>query len=114
MQPPKPTPSGSERRKERRYEVQLKGELRFEDGVVPVQIADLSGSGALVFIENPPPAGSEADLWIENFGEVAIEIMHAGESFCGLAFVRPDLCRDRLLEWLRQEAGSERATAAAQ
>ncbi len=114
MQPQNPSPPGSERRKERRYEVQLNGELRFDDETVPVRIADLSGSGALVFCENPPGAGSEADLWIENFGEVAVEVMHAGESFCGLAFTHPALCRDRLLVWLRQEAGSERGAAAAQ
>ena len=113
MQPQNPSPPGSERRKERRYEVQLNGELRFDDEAVPVQIADLSASGALVFLEGPPPAGTEAELWIENFGGVDVEIMHAGESFCGLAFIHPDRCRDRLMDWLRQEAGSERATAAA-
>jgi hypothetical protein len=113
LQPQKPASAGSERRKERRYEVQLNGELRFDGEALPVRIADLSGSGALVFVENPPGAGSEAELWIENFGEVTVEIMHAGESFCGLAFVHPALCRDRLLEWLRHEAGSERAAAQA-
>ena len=114
MQPHNPSPPGSERRRERRYEVDLSGELIFEDETVAVRIADLSGSGALVFMEDPPPAGYEAELNIDNFGPVAIIVMHAGETFCGVAFTHPAQVRDRLLEWLRQEAGPERAAAAAQ
>jgi len=94
----------SDRRKERRYEVELHGELRYEGAAVAVQIADISGSGALVFMEDPPPAGTEAQLWIEDFGIIPIEIMHAGEHFCGVAISNPARYRDRLLDWLRQEA----------
>jgi PilZ domain len=93
----------SERRKERRYEVQLRGELRHDGSCYAVHIADVSGSGALVFMENPPEAGIEAELWIEDFGILPIEIMHAGEHFCGVAIMNPAQHRDQLLSWLRQE-----------
>ena len=65
----------------------------------PVEVND-----ARAVLEDPPPAGSEAELWIEDFGMLPIEIMHAGEHFCGVAIVNPSRHRDRLLEWLRQEA----------
>lgn len=103
----------SDRRKERRYEVELHGELRIEDACYEVQIADISGSGALVFMEDPPEAGSTADLWIADFGIIPIEIMHAGEHFCGVAISNPAKYRDRLLNWLRQEAAVNGAATAA-
>src|SRR3954471_7524905 len=102
----------SDRRKERRYEVELHGELRIEDSCYEVQIADISGSGALVFMEDPPEAGSTAELWIEDFGIVPIEIMHAGEHFCGVAITSPAKYRDELLTWLREEAALRTPAAA--
>src|SRR3954469_18602417 len=102
----------SDRRKERRYEVELHGELRLDGACYAVQIADISGSGALVFMEDPPEAGSTAELWIEDFGIVPIEIMHAGEHFCGIAISNPAKYRDRLLTWLRQEAAVRESAAA--
>jgi len=102
----------SDRRKERRYEVELHGELRVDGACYEVQIADISGSGALVFMEHPPDAGSTAELWIEDFGTVPVEIMHAGEHFCGIAISNPAKYRDRLLTWLRQEAAAGGPAAA--
>jgi hypothetical protein len=105
----KPVPSGPlganalDRRKDRRFEVELHGELRYDRAAFAVQIADISASGALVFMEDPPPAGSRAELWIEDFGMLSIQIMHAGECFCGVAITDPVRYRDRLLDWLRQE-----------
>src|SRR5258706_8183933 len=102
----------SDRRKERRYEVELHGELRYEGAAVAVQIADISGSGALVFMEDPPAAGTEAELWIEDFGILPIEIMHAGEHFCGVAITNPARYRDPPRYWLRQEAPTPGTAAA--
>src|SRR3954463_6680796 len=93
----------ADRRKERRYEVKLHGELRYDGAAFAVEIADVSGSGALVFMEDPPPAGSEAELWIDDFGILPIEIMHSGEDFCGVAIANPARYRDRLIQWLREE-----------
>src|SRR3954471_9508621 len=89
---------GIERRKEVRYDVELHGELRHGGKVFAVQIADISGSGALVLMTNPPKAGSEAELWIQDFGTVPIKIMHAGEHFCGVSITDPAKYRDRLLD----------------
>jgi hypothetical protein len=102
----------ADRRRERRYEVELHGELRVDGACYEVQIADMSGSGALVFMEDPPEAGSTAELWIEDFGIVPVEIMHAGEHFCGIAISNPAKYRDRLLTWLRQEAAARGPAAA--
>ena len=118
MQNGSPPPDGnaagsSERRRERRYEVELHGELRIDGACYSVQIADISGSGALVFLEDPPEAGSIAELWIEDFGVIPIEIMHAGEHFCGVAITSPAKYRDQLLHWLREEAAESSAAAAA-
>lgn len=94
-----------DRRKDRRFEVELHGELRYDATAFGVLIADISGSGALVFMEDAPPAGSRAELWIEDFGVLPIQIMHAGEYICGVAITNPVRYRDRLLDWLRQETG---------
>src|SRR5258705_8105485 len=94
----------ADRRKDRRYEVELHGELRYDGAAFLVQIADISGSGALVFMEDPPPAGSKAELWIEDFGILPIQIMRTGEYFCGVEITNPAQYRDRLLDWLRKEA----------
>jgi hypothetical protein len=102
----------SDRRKERRFDVELHGELRYDGAAFPVQIADISGSGALVFMEAPPPAGSKADIWIEDFGMLPIQIMHTGEYFCGVAITDPARYRPRLLDWLGQEASSGGPAAA--
>jgi len=102
-----------DRRKDRRYEVELNGELRYDGWAYAVQISDISGSGALVFTEDPPPAGTEAELWIEGFGILPIEIMHAGEHVCGVAIINAAAYRDQLMEWLRQEVDSEMPAAAA-
>jgi hypothetical protein len=98
-----PGPNAIDRRKDQRFEVELHGELRYEAVAFAVQIADISGSGALVFMEDPPPAGTKAELWIEDFGILPIQIMRAGECFCGVAITDPAGYRDRLLDWLRQE-----------
>ncbi len=103
---------GPDRRKEPRFEVELRGELRYDAAAFAVQIADISASGALVFMEDPPPAGSKAELWIEDFGVLPIQIMHSGEYFCGVAITNPVRHRDRLLDWLRQEAISGGPAAA--
>lgn len=92
-----------ERRRERRYEVELHGELRFDGAAVPVIITDLSASGALVNLLDPPTVGRQIELWIEDYGTIAVEVVHVSDSCCGLALANPAAERSRLLEWLRQE-----------
>jgi hypothetical protein len=89
-----------DRRKDRCFEVEPHGELRYDATAFAAQIADISGSGALVFMEDSPP---RAELWIEDFDVLSTQIMRAGEYFCGVAITNPARYRDRLLDWLRQE-----------
>ena len=101
---PTPEPKGAERRREKRYEVELAGELRFDGVVIPVRVADLSASGALIMVSDPPPAGSVVELWIPDFGSLDVEIMHAGDNFAGVALIDPAKHRERLMIWLREDA----------
>jgi len=80
---------------------ELRGELRIDGKTLPVRIGDLPGSGAVVYIDQPPPAANDVELWIENFGCVPVELIHSGRRFCGLVVSNPAVHRDRLLLWLR-------------
>lgn len=93
-------PRGAERRREKRHEIQLKGELGWNGKIVQVTIGDLSGSGAMIVVANPPEEGTLADLWIADFGDVEIKVMFSGDGVCGVMFTRPAEHRDRLLKWL--------------
>ena len=101
--------SGSERRREQRYEVKLPGDLGVDGEVYPVTIADLSGSGALLVMDTPPDEGAIADLWITGFGDLEVKIMFSGDGVCGVMFTRPAEHRDRLLKWLMQQLASGKA-----
>lgn len=95
--------SGAERRREKRYEVQLDGQLGIEGAVVPVRIGDLSASGALLLLPAPPPQGALGDLWIAGFGDLEIEVAYSGKEMCGVMFTHPAQCRDRLMKWLTED-----------
>jgi hypothetical protein len=112
LAPAGPAPSGAERRKEPRYDVELHGELRCGGACFSVLIADISGSGALVFMEKPPQPGSDAQLWIEGFGVVPIRIVHVGQYFCGVSIAQSDQHRARLLDWLMGEIAAGGPAAA--
>lgn len=99
-----PAPQGAERRREKRYEVQLKGEMGVDGDIHSVTIGDLSGSGALVMMEQPPDQGLIADLWIAGFGDLEVKIMFCGDGMCGVMFTHPAEHRDRLLKWLSEDA----------
>ena len=57
-------PSGAERRREQRFDVNLDGYLGVDGEILPVTIGDLSGSGAMLVLDRPPEEGTIADLWI--------------------------------------------------
>jgi len=80
---------------------ELKGELRKDGNAWPVHIGDLPGSGAIVFTDHPPETGSKLELWIGEFGSVAVEVVHSGNRLCGLAVSDPAANREKLLMWLR-------------
>jgi hypothetical protein len=102
-------PSGAERRREQRFEVKLAGDLGVDGEIIPVTIGDLSGSGALLVIDNPPEEGTIADLWISGFGDLEIKIMFSGDGVAGVMFTHPAEHRDRLLKWLMQQMADGKA-----
>jgi hypothetical protein len=91
--------SSDRRNSERRRE--LKGELRLDGQAWPVHIGDLPGSGAIVFTDHSPEVGTELELWIEEFGEVPVEVVHSSKRMCGLVVTDAIIHRERLLTWLR-------------
>ena len=103
-------PSGAERRREERFEVKLPGDLGVDGEIIPVTIGDLSGSGALLVLDNPPDEGTVADLWISGFGDLEIKIMFSGDGVAGVMFTHPAEHRDRLLKWLMQQMAEGKAT----
>lgn len=88
-----------DQRLERRYLVEIRGEFRHDSCVHPVDIVELSGSGALVVIDVPPPVGEEAELWIEDFGTVSVKVIHSGQHSCGLAVIGGEGTLEELLDW---------------
>jgi hypothetical protein len=93
----------SERRKEVRHAVQLKGVLQSGETKFPLEVGDLSASGALILVKGAPSVGTLAQLWIEEYGPIAIRVMHAGAYFCGVSFLDPAAHRLRLQHWLGED-----------
>ena len=95
---------GAERRRERRYEVDLPGELRSGTECWPVLVSDLSASGALISSGGAPfvvGAGARVALALNEFGLIDAVVAHAAADFCGVQFLNPHLFRDKLMAWLR-------------
>ena len=100
--------AGAERRRDKRYQVDLPGQLRLAGVAHAVLVSDLSATGALVAaegIETFCRSGDNITLVLEEFGPIEAQIVHAGAGFCGLRFLDPHLHRDRLSSWLRMEIG---------
>ncbi len=104
-----PPASAAERRRERRYQLDLPAMARA--GTSPrtacaVMVSDLSASGALISVQDPGKAfaaGERLTLLLEGFGAVEAEVAHVGSAFYGLQFLHAHLHRDRLADWLRED-----------
>jgi hypothetical protein len=94
---------GTDRRRKRRPAVELHGEIRMGRKSWPVLIGELPGSGALVFTDSAPSVGNAAELWIEDFGAVPVEVVHSSRRLCGLVLRDPAAHRADLMFWLRQK-----------
>ena len=97
---------GAERRRDKRYQVDLPGHLRRGEATCGVLVSDLSGTGALVAADELGAfcaSGDRITLVLEEFGSIEAEVAHAGADFCGVRFLDPHLHRDRLATWLRAE-----------
>lgn len=100
--------TSAERRRDKRYQVDLPGTLRLGDVTSAVTVSDLSASGALVSIPLDPVEIIAVDvvLVVDAFGPIQARIVHVGDGFYGLRFLQPHLLRDRLGRWLQQDVGS--------
>lgn len=101
--------SSADRRREKRYQVELPGTAQAGATVCPVMVSDLSASGALISVDTAHEqfrVGVQVTLTLEEFGLIEARIAHVGNGFYGLSFLKPHLHRDRLSEWLRQEVGA--------
>ena len=98
---PSPMRPGAERRREKRYQVDLPGIARCGrpagEADVPVVVSALSGD------VDGFAKGDCLLLVLEDFGEIEARVVHVGNGFYGLSFVNPHLHRDRLTAWLRED-----------
>ena len=101
------SPLASERRKEYRVQVRLRGKLHSGGRTIPLEIGDISPSGALVLLKGAPNTGTGGELWIEEYGPIAVEVKHSGSYFCGVAFAEPDRHQHGLTKWLTDERGKK-------
>lgn len=100
--------TGSERRREKRYEVELNGLIRMDDRQIPVRLSDMSASGALAVVTEtaaPLKAGSAIDLFVEDFDTIQSRIAHVGGGFYGISFDNAHIHRQRLKAWLLAYVG---------
>ncbi len=67
----------------------------------PLLMGDMPGAGAILYLDEAPPPGEDAELWVENFGCVPVELIHSGRHFSGCVVSNPAVNRDRLMLWLR-------------
>ncbi len=104
------TPSAADRRRERRYQIDLPAMARTGSGVKEaahaVMVSDLSASGALISMQESGrefSAGERISLLLDGFGAIEAQVAHVGSTFYGLRFLHAHLHRDRLADWLRQD-----------
>ena len=101
-------PSPAERRREKRYEVELNGLIRTSDVEIPVRLSDMSASGALAVVSDSVTtlkAGSAVRLVIEDFDTIDSRIAHVGSGFYGISFDNAHIHRQRLKSWLLTYVG---------
>ena len=95
---------GKERRAEQRHDAIIRAHI-FSDGgqPQPVRIGDITGSGAMVIVSNPPEEGEKIELQIEGFGNLKATVAYSGDGVCGVMFMNAIQHRDRLLQWIKQQ-----------
>ena len=97
---------GAEQRRERRFKVDLHGEIQLGEVVWPVLVSDLSASGALlttVSVDVNWEVGDHVLVILNEFGTIEACIAHVGSDFCGVQFLKSHLHRDPLNAWLQSK-----------
>ena len=99
------TNDGADRRRHRRFQVDVPGTVKVAGRTYPVTVSDLSSGGALVYLKEPFVGIPAPDviLSIEDFGAIPATIVRTGKGFWGLRFANPQEYRYRLIGWLQQE-----------
>ena len=95
---------GAEQRRERRFKVDLPGQVQVGNAVQAVLVSDLSASGALLTAANADvnwEVGNHAWVILNEFGTIEARVAHVGSDFCGVQFLNPHLHRDSLAAWLQ-------------
>ena len=93
----------ADRRRDRRYQVDLPGVMLGDGHQLRVFLSDVSASGALAVIEEEVPSfelGETFMLAIQDFDTLDAKIVHLGRGFYGIAFTKAHLHRQRLKAWL--------------
>lgn len=100
--------ASADRRRTKRFQVDLPGTVLVNGRVHPVTISDLSSGGALLSLKVAIPAAQSADivLTINGFGSVAAKIIRLDHWSWGVRFLNPQQHRFRLIGWLQQEVNS--------
>jgi hypothetical protein len=101
-------PSAVEQREFQRNAVNLSGNLIVpaEDITMPCQVLDLSGGGASIRCEDPPPLHTYVILWIGGFGRLEAVTKRFVDGELSLEFVLKETKRQRLLNDLHNYAQS--------
>ncbi len=101
---------GAERRREKRYQVDLPASVALDGAsnglAAAALVSDLSASGALLTEVSGAVIlvkGTQLTLELHDFGAIEAKVVHVGQGFYGLTFINPHLHRDRLSNWLREE-----------
>ena len=107
-----PSVSAAERRRERRYQLDVPATARSGAGpkaAHAVMVSDLSASGALISVQDPGrgfEAGERLTLLLDGFGAVEAQVAHVGSAFYGLRFLHAAAHRDRLAAWLQEDVAA--------
>ena len=89
-----------DRRRPKDQRAVLRGELRMGGTSWPAILEDSPSLGLVISIDAPPLG--EAELWIEDFGCIPVNVAYSGDRFTGLAVENPVVHRERLMLWLHR------------
>ena len=96
---------GADRRRAKRFQVDLPGTVTVDGRAYPATISDVSSGGARIMLRTPIAMVRSADiiLSIQGFGAIPARIVRAENRFWGVSFLNPQQHRFRLIGWLQQD-----------
>lgn len=96
------------RRRHKRFQIDLPGTVHVDGRKYPVTVSDISSGGALVYPKTPVANLSSAQiiLTIEDFGSIPGKVVRTGNGFWGVCFMNPHQHSFKLNGWLNQEVNA--------